>query len=206
MTYKTVRESAAEIRAALKAKHGWTSRDVSVVSDSYSGGSSIHIKIKSPTVSKLAVEKIANGEEHVRYCEYSGEILSGGNRFVFVDYAEEALAALGAPYVAAVSAAIAATVVGSNSLTPIAGTPFHLGRPETHSLTLWGERHLGQWWSGYDECQLISAAKSIAAKIGTLVLEAGGRLPCEACDCADPTALPGLAAECDCACHRQGGG
>jgi hypothetical protein len=25
---------------------------------------------------------------------------------------------------------------------------------------------------------------------------------CDACDCADPTALPGLAAECDCACHH----
>ena len=25
---------------------------------------------------------------------------------------------------------------------------------------------------------------------------------CAACDCADPTALPGLAAECECGCHR----
>lgn len=27
---------------------------------------------------------------------------------------------------------------------------------------------------------------------------------CAACDCADPTALPGLAAECECACHASG--
>lgn len=30
-------------------------------------------------------------------------------------------------------------------------------------------------------------------------------LMCESCDCADPLALPGLAAECDCACHAKGG-
>lgn len=171
--YKTVARAAAEIRSALKAKHGWTSRDVSVVSESYSGGTSIRIRIKRPGISKAAVEAIAFPEKHIRYCEVTGDILSGGNRFVFVDYTAEALTGLGAPYVEAVKAAIAATEVGSNGLAPVAGTPYHVGRPDEYTVTLWDGSFRGRFWAGRDECAVLNAAKAVAAKIGTLTLEEG---------------------------------
>jgi hypothetical protein len=30
-------------------------------------------------------------------------------------------------------------------------------------------------------------------------------IPCEECDCADPTALVGLSTDCSCHCHRKAG-
>ena len=48
--------------------------------------SSINIEIKCPKIELEEVEKIVNKYESVSRCEYSGEILSGGNTFVFVDY------------------------------------------------------------------------------------------------------------------------
>jgi hypothetical protein len=98
MAYKSVAEAAAEIRAALKAK-GWNSRVVSVRSESYSMGSSINIEIKSLAVSKAEVEEVANKQESIRYCEYSGEILSGGNRYVHVRYSHQAIEAAAAPWI-----------------------------------------------------------------------------------------------------------
>jgi hypothetical protein len=86
--------AAAAIRAAYKAL-GWTARDVSVRTRSYAGGgSSIHVTVKSPDVDLRKAWQIAQGQERVRYDEHSGEILSGGNRFVFVEHGAEARAAL----------------------------------------------------------------------------------------------------------------
>jgi hypothetical protein len=82
--YISPAESARLIRSELKARHGWTSRQVSVKSDSYSMGSSIDIKIKVPGISIAAVEEVANGQERIHRCEHTGEILSGGNRYVSV--------------------------------------------------------------------------------------------------------------------------
>ncbi len=82
-------EASTKIRAALKAA-GYGTKDVSVKNDSYSMGSSVHVRIKRATVPKDAIEAIANKHESVRRDD-SGEILSGGNMFVSVDYAHGAL-------------------------------------------------------------------------------------------------------------------
>lgn len=82
--YVSPAEFARLIRTELKSRHGWTSRQVSVKSDSYSMGSSIDITIKAPGISIAAVEEIANGQERIHRCEMTGEILGGGNRFVSV--------------------------------------------------------------------------------------------------------------------------
>ena len=153
-------DRAAEIRKTLKAKYGWTSRDVSVVSDLYSMGSSIRVKIKNPAVPKSAVAAIADTHESVRRCAYSGEILSGGNRFVFVEYADEALAVFRATWLPAVEAA-AAKLSGSG-LVPIEGTPYLLRSRDHRGYSLWGESFIGNW---YD-------ASGVAARIGTLMVEA----------------------------------
>ena len=60
-------------------------KDLSVRIDKYSMGESFYIKVKKP-VSLKAVKAIADKHEHIDRDTYSGEILSGGNTYVFVDY------------------------------------------------------------------------------------------------------------------------
>ena len=153
----TTTERAAAIRKTLKARYGWTGRDVSVVSDLYSMGSSIRIRIKNPAVPLAAVKAVADGHESVRYDEYSHEILSGGNRFVFVDYAHEAVAAFRAKYLEPVTTAVAAA--SGSSLIPVAGTPFFVGRrDEGHRYSLWSETsHLSEHYGPEGLAEAIGA-------------------------------------------------
>ncbi len=95
----TRNEKTAAIRAGLK-KRGWTSRQVSVRGRPCTYSSSIDVVIKDARVPLKVVERIANEHEHVRRCEFSGDILGGGNTYVSVEYASEALE----PYVEAVMA------------------------------------------------------------------------------------------------------
>lgn len=70
---------AKQIRKELKEKFPFAK--FSVRSSRYSGGSSVHVSWNDfPT--QEAVEKITNKYKQVRYDEYTGEILSGGNLFV----------------------------------------------------------------------------------------------------------------------------
>lgn len=97
------RTAAAErIRAAFKA-NGWSQRKVSVRVDSYSMGCTIRVLVKDVSVPLSMVKAIAETASVVRYCDASGEILSGGNRFVDVAYTREALA----PLVAQIDAKLA---------------------------------------------------------------------------------------------------
>ena len=78
-----VTETAAKIRADLKLL-GVTSRQVSVKSESFSMGSAINVVIRDLNVPKEAVEAVCahHNAENIRYCEVSGDILSGGNRYL----------------------------------------------------------------------------------------------------------------------------
>lgn len=91
--YVSCTEAAALIRAALKAR-GWSSRKVSVRAESYSMGSSLHVVIKDASVPLLEVKAIAEEHERISYDSCSGEILSGGNRFVNVSYSHGVAAPL----------------------------------------------------------------------------------------------------------------
>ena len=72
-------ERAREIRKELKAK--FKGVKFSVRTKKYSGGSSISVSwVDFPTVEE--VEKITSKYESVRYDEYTGEILSGGNTYI----------------------------------------------------------------------------------------------------------------------------
>lgn len=51
---------------------------------------SINIMIADPYVPKTDVESVVNKYENIHYDEYSGEILLGGNTYVFVRYASDA--------------------------------------------------------------------------------------------------------------------
>jgi len=92
---------AKQVRDALKAELGLNSRAVSV----RRSGCSIRVTIKRADVKRAPVEEIAERAKSIRYCEASGEILQGGNTFVFVDYSDEAREVLTAPHREPVKAA-----------------------------------------------------------------------------------------------------
>lgn len=70
-----------EVKAILKAA-GIDSRKVSVRVTP----SSYNVTLKSWSISRSEVEKALKHLEEIRRCEATGEILSGCNTFVFVDY------------------------------------------------------------------------------------------------------------------------
>lgn len=77
--YESVTDTAKKIRVALKA--AFPHVKFSVRSDSYSMGSSVNVKwTDGPTEGQ--VEKIACQHESIDRDQATGEILSGGNRFV----------------------------------------------------------------------------------------------------------------------------
>ena len=78
MSYVSPAEAAKNIRSSLKAK-GVPARAVSVRSDS----GSISVVVKDSSVNYSMVKEIAQGQERVSRDMY-GDILSGGNRHVFV--------------------------------------------------------------------------------------------------------------------------
>ncbi len=156
----TTQERAKAIRQALKREHGWTAKHVSVRSHLYSMGSSIRIVIKDATVLRPAVERIANEHESVRRCEYSGDILSGGNRFVFVEYSEEARQAMAEPYKAPVSAAMAELAPDDDrTLKPVKGTGAHVGRNSKWLFGLWIDSRMVL---DFNEHEVATAAATIA--------------------------------------------
>lgn len=115
MSYESPADAAKSIRATLKADYGYTSRQVSVRSSS----GSISLEIKDPSVNYSVVEAVAERKQKIDYCKYSGEILSGGNLFVSVRYSHEAEAALSAPYIAPLQAAMDKLEPGSSVLEPV---------------------------------------------------------------------------------------
>ncbi len=124
----TTTEHAAQIRQTLKARYGWTSRDVSVRADYYSMGSAIRIRVKNPAVSIKAVEAIAEPSESIDRDQW-GEILNGGNRYVTVSYDSDTREAIGRPYLSAVEVALVELKAASdNSLIPVEGTPYMVGK------------------------------------------------------------------------------
>ena len=76
---------ANEIRKELK-KNGYSSREISVRKRHAGYSSAINVTIKDLTINLKDIKKIVHKFENVGWDERTGEILSGGNTFVFVDY------------------------------------------------------------------------------------------------------------------------
>jgi len=93
-TYTTAAQDAAKIRTELKSRYGWTSRQISVKSDTFSMGSSIDVTIKATGIKLADVKAIAEQFDRVRRCEVTGDILGGGNRYVNVQFDWEFLGTL----------------------------------------------------------------------------------------------------------------
>lgn len=75
-------ERIAAIRQALK-EHGYSNRKVGVRYDGYA----IWLTIKDLAIDIKEIEQLTKGYESYERDEFTGEILSGGNTFVFVNYA-----------------------------------------------------------------------------------------------------------------------
>lgn len=85
MTKTTTAQQAAQIRKSFKAE----GIKAAVRTHNYSGGSSIYVRVISGNFDRA--KQIANVARNVSYCEVTGEILSGGNTFVFVDWHDDAI-------------------------------------------------------------------------------------------------------------------
>jgi copper chaperone CopZ len=94
--YQSPAEAAAEIRGKLKKLYGITSRQVSVRCASFSMGSSLDVTINDPAVDIREVRNVADSKEKISRCEMTGEILSGGNRYLDVRYGKKAAEAFAA--------------------------------------------------------------------------------------------------------------
>lgn len=77
-------DKVKEIRMRLKKELNYSNRQVSVKKDN----NSIVVTVKIP-VDIRPIKKIVKAYEKVDRCERSGEILCGGNIFVFVEYSWE---------------------------------------------------------------------------------------------------------------------
>lgn len=160
-TYIGTTERAAIIRQELKAKHKWSSRDVSVKADHFSMGSAIRISIKNPAVPMAAVKAIAEAHESISR-DASGEILSGGNRYIDIGYSSEAREALAAQHLPAIQAAASLLAASEtpNVLIPVEGTAFLLGAGR-HGV----EYGYSLWKEGGHEAE-VSHAKEAAILVG----------------------------------------
>lgn len=139
------KEAASDIRATLKKQHGWTSKQVSVVSDVYSMGSTVRVMIKDPAVNIEDVKAVAEPHESIRRCEMTGDILSGGNMYIHVNYSSEAMDIRKNRYLPAVLKAIEERAQhGESSLIPIEGTKYLVGTTPYGLLSLWSDSFLCQ--------------------------------------------------------------
>lgn len=139
----TAAESTKIIRTALKSI-GISNRRVSVRAENYSMGSSINIEIKDATIAMSTVKAIAETQERIDRCEITGDILSGGNRYLHISYSPEASAERAAPYIESVREAMEA--IGrepTNALTSITGTEILVGSDRMGGFQLWNGSKAG---------------------------------------------------------------
>lgn len=120
---ESTKEAAARIRAMLKEKKGWNAKDVTIRTEYFSMGSSIHATIRNARVPGHELERILESGERIHRCEYSGEILGGGNRYVHLHYTEEVQEILARRHIDALQTALGRLDDREeNELEPIAGT------------------------------------------------------------------------------------
>jgi len=186
MAWKSAAESAATIRAAFKAK-GWGQKHVSVRCENYAGGSSVHVEIKSPEVDEFEAEEIARGEESISRCEITGEILSGGNRFVDVKHSSECREILARRHNDALWTAIGRLWAAGDaslleSVTDHVQVGFSHGPGSRNSLRLWDDRGAGLYFDAGHTSGLEAAAYQITRVHARIARElaraaAAGALP-----------------------------
>lgn len=160
MSHSTV-EAAADIRKLLKKAYGITSKQVSVRCHLYSMGSSIYIQIHDPAVDLKEVENVANGKEEVRYDE-SGDILSGGNRFVDAKYSSKATAIFYEQHKTMIDRMVAAKPAeGIDTWTEDPECGMGLAWKDGHILGLYSKTGFLRWVSHYEGHEAITLSEAL---------------------------------------------
>ncbi len=118
----TTKQTAANLRASLKSA-GYNARMVSVRTSYYSMGSSITLTIRSADVDYATVKALADGAEKIDRCEFSGEILSGGNTYVHLNFDSKVEDEVAARVKDATEAALALAKASPGSCIDIDGVP-----------------------------------------------------------------------------------
>jgi len=141
----TTKQLAAQIRATIKSELGLNSRQVSIRTRYASMMSAIDATIKDATVTNeqfAAIERIVEGSESIRRCEFSGEILGGGNRYTSVRWSSEARRERAQQFVDVLSAAIEELdgLGSSSALVPIEGTDVEVGSDGIGGYRFWTDR------------------------------------------------------------------
>jgi hypothetical protein len=126
----TTKERAAQMRREFKAA-GWNARKISVRTEYFSLGSAIHVTVRDASVDVAKAKEIAEGFEHIRRDEYTGEILGGGNCYLHFGLSDKVEEELATPVMPAVERALE-EVKGldetSTALVPVDGTGACVGR------------------------------------------------------------------------------
>lgn len=78
--FKTTSDIAKDIRTELK-EMGFNSRKISVRKNNCNV---VLVTLKDESIDREQIEQLANRHKDVDYCEKTGEILAGGNTYVFV--------------------------------------------------------------------------------------------------------------------------
>ena len=156
------KQAAATLRAQYKAA-GWNARMVSVRTSYFSMGSSLRVTVRSADVDFAKAKAMAENVERISRCEITGEILSGGNRYVHVDMSEECQQAVAARHLDAVRTAVAELgSMSSQTHATVAGTDATVsaGRWDD-AFQLWlGQTHYAVYQRS--EAGLVDAAVAIA--------------------------------------------
>lgn len=106
---------AEKIKKELKDM-GYNSRRVGVRAKGAGYSDSIRITIKDVSIKEDAIQEIANKYESIRYDDYTGEILSGGNLYILVEYDYDAVKNAYQPYLEEAREIINADSDGSNTV------------------------------------------------------------------------------------------
>ena len=104
-----------KITAKIK-ELGYNSRQVSVHNRAAGYSSALVVTVRDASISLETIENAVNVFEKIDRCQASGEILSGGNTYVNVEYSDAAEAQIAAPFIAAVEKTIP-TIAGNTGET-----------------------------------------------------------------------------------------
>lgn len=115
---KTNKEIKKEITAELK-EAGYNSRKISVSVKDSGYSTRIDVTIKDPTVNAQAIEAIVNKHDSYELDERTGEILAGGNTYVFVSYKYGLFDQLASDYLAEAENAMHHMAEAHQSVEPI---------------------------------------------------------------------------------------
>ena len=155
---KNAKEITSALRSEFKASFGFTTKDISIRKSGYS---TVYVTVLSVgAFAHLAeIKEAAAKYESISYCQSSGEILAGGNTFVFVNVDQLVKVAVAAPYMndaASLFASVAALQI--NQGESLQNKDFNLMNDGGRYVAFSGGRCIGNFYDG----ETLSLAFAIA--------------------------------------------